>query len=67
MIGTSDSWSMRRSSHQPINPAYYIEDCRISGGADKLVMSSSWNFSARAEPSYEGTEPSRAGALQFPS
>jgi hypothetical protein len=32
-----------------------------------LVMSSSWNFPAWAEPSYEGSEPSRAGALQFPS
>ena len=28
-------------------------------------MSPSRNFSARAEPSYEGSEPSRAGALQF--
>ena len=32
-----------------------------------LEMSSSWNFPARASPSYEGSEPSRAGALQFPS
>ena len=32
-----------------------------------LVMSPSWNFPARAEASYEGSEPSRAGALQFPS
>ena len=23
---------MRRSSHRPIDPAYYIEDCRISNG-----------------------------------
>ena len=28
-----------------------------------LEMSLSWNFPARASPSYEGTEPSRAGAL----
>ena len=28
-----------------------------------LVMSPSWNFPARVEPSYEGFEPSRAGAL----
>jgi hypothetical protein len=25
-----------------------------------LVMSPSWNFPARAEPSYKGSEPSRA-------
>ena len=29
MIGTSDAWSMSRSSHWPSDPAYYIEDCRI--------------------------------------
>ena len=32
-----------------------------------LEMSSSWNFPARASPSCEGSEPSRAEALQFPS
>ena len=32
-----------------------------------LVMSSSWNFPAWAKPSYEGSDPSRAGALQFSS
>ena len=32
---------------------------------NSLVMSSSWNFPAQAEPSYEDSEPSRAGALQF--
>ena len=30
MLGTSDAWSMSRSSQQPSKPAYYIEDCRIS-------------------------------------
>ena len=30
MLGTSDTWSMSRSSHRPSNPAYFIEDCRIS-------------------------------------
>jgi hypothetical protein len=29
-LGTSDAWSMRRSSHRPSNSAYYIEDSRIS-------------------------------------
>ena len=29
MLGTSDAWLMSRSSHRPIDPAYYIEDCRI--------------------------------------
>ena len=29
MLGTSDAWSMSRSSHRPSEPAYYIEDCRI--------------------------------------
>ena len=31
MLGTSDAWSMSRSSHRPSEPAYYIEDCRILG------------------------------------
>ena len=30
-----------------------------------LVMSPSWNFPARAEPSYEGSEPSRAELGNF--
>ena len=30
-----------------------------------LEMSSSWNFPARAEPSYEGSEPSRAELGHF--
>ena len=29
MLGTSDSWSMSRLSHQPREPGFYIEDCRI--------------------------------------
>ena len=29
MLGTSDAWSMSRSSIRPSEPAYYIEDCRI--------------------------------------
>ena len=32
-----------------------------------VEMSSSWTFPAQASPSYEGSEPSRAGALQFSS
>ena len=31
-LGTSDAWLMRRSSHRPTDPAYYIEDWRILGG-----------------------------------
>ena len=30
ILGISDAWSMSRSSHRPSEPAYYIEDCRIS-------------------------------------
>ena len=30
ILGTSNAWSMSRSSHQPSDPAYYIEDCWIS-------------------------------------
>ena len=26
MLGTSDAWSMSRSSHRPSDPAYHIED-----------------------------------------
>ena len=29
MLGTSDAWSMNCVSHRPIQPVYYIEDCRI--------------------------------------
>ena len=39
MLGTSDTWLMSRLSHRPSNPAYYIEDCRISS-AKKLNSSS---------------------------
>ena len=30
MLGTSDAWWISRLSHRPSEPAYYIEDCRIS-------------------------------------
>ena len=30
LFGTSDTGSMRRSSHRSSDPGYYIEDCRIS-------------------------------------
>ena len=30
ILGTSDAWLMSRLSHWPIDPAYYIEDWRIS-------------------------------------
>ena len=29
ILGTSDAWSMRRSSHRRTNTVYYIEDYRI--------------------------------------
>ena len=29
ILGTSYTWSMRRSSHRPSDQAYYIEDCRM--------------------------------------
>ena len=29
----NNAWSMSHSSHQPSDPAYYIEDCRIFGVA----------------------------------
>ena len=29
MLGTSETWSLSRSFHQPSEPAYYIEDCQI--------------------------------------
>ena len=34
-------------------------------GVATVVMSPSWNFPARAEPSYEGSEPSRAKLGHF--
>ena len=30
IFGTSDAWSMGRSSHQANDTEYYIKDCRIS-------------------------------------
>ena len=30
MLGTSDAWSMSRSSQRTTEPAYYIVDCQIS-------------------------------------
>ena len=38
-----------------------------NGATYLLVMSPSWKFPARAEPSYKVSKPSRAGAFQFPS
>ena len=34
--GTSDAWSMSRSSQRPSGPEYYMEDCRILGTATDL-------------------------------
>ena len=34
VLGTSDAWSMRGSSHQPSNPLYYIEDCQSLAQTD---------------------------------
>ena len=38
MLGTSDAWSMSRLSHQASEPAYYIEDCRISTTAAWVLL-----------------------------
>ena len=38
ILGTSDSWSTIRLSHRPSNPAYYIEDCRISNVVTNLLL-----------------------------
>ena len=37
MLGTSDAWSMSCSSQRPSKPAYYIEDCRISGPLGAVI------------------------------
>ena len=42
----------------------YVHLCLKSFAVE---MSSSWNFPAQASTSYEGSKPSRAGALQFSS
>ena len=49
ILGTSDAWSMSRSSHQPSDPAYYIEDCRIYSKEKNLLSKSclSWNWIAK--------------------
>ena len=35
ILGSSDTWSMSRLSQRPGDPAYYIEDCRISEVQDE--------------------------------
>ena len=30
ILGTSDAWLRSSFSHQPSDPVFYIEDCRIS-------------------------------------
>ena len=42
MLGTSatGAWLMSHSSHRPIDPAYYIEDCRISTQGNAIVTMS---------------------------
>ena len=49
ILGTSDAWSMRRSSHRPSDPAYYIKDCPISNtiGAKTFLLKS---VSTKVEP-----------------
>ena len=37
ILGTSDPWSLSPSSHRTSDPAYYIEDCRISGHHLRIV------------------------------
>ena len=43
ILGTSEAWSVSHSSQRPSEPAYYIEDCRIS--SRRLL----WNSSRRRE------------------
>ena len=38
ILGTSDTWSMTRLSHRPSEPAYYIEDFRISTYMDSRTI-----------------------------
>ena len=41
-----------------INPQYDNRLYVLCRNTSSVVMSSSWNFPARASPSYEGSEPS---------
>ena len=36
ILGTSDPWLMRRSSHQPSDPSYYIEDYWIFSQSEQV-------------------------------
>ena len=58
------SWKIPARAHH-----YYIDTKQLyyvcAAHTYKLVMSPSWNFPARAEPSYEGSEPSRAELAHF--
>ena len=46
MLGKSDIWSMRQTTHRPSKLAYYIEDCRIyNESANFLWCSLFWWFS----------------------
>ena len=42
VLGTSDAWSMRQSSHRPSDQVYDIEDCRILG--ESLACVNYWVF-----------------------
>ena len=36
ILGTSDAWSLSCSSQRPIDPAYYIEDCRMYASVHRI-------------------------------
>ena len=47
IIGTSEAWWKSRLSHQPCDPAYYIEDCWISKPATAVYVGQIPNFSSK--------------------
>ena len=48
-----------------LNPNYFFQFEFNCSNVYRLVMSPSWNFPARAEPSYEDSEPSQAELGHF--
>ena len=38
MLGTSQAWSVSPLSHRPSDPAYHIEDCRISWQLPRFAL-----------------------------
>ena len=64
MLGTSDAWSMSCLSHQPIDPAYYIEDCRICDSSCAVLLSKQHEYKSCKRKSSFQLKPIKAVSAQ---